>query len=109
MFYVTVPASIYTLIAGAAQMHPGVPHKPSITPNYGEEETTTGQETIRDLWSRNNMFHTEDKNMNRILCTIFLSLLPRDKVKGFIENDMTNHPKMTFTTVFEHFWMTWND
>ena len=50
------------------------------------------------------MFHTEDENMNRVFTTTFLSLLPREEVTGFMENDMANNPKMKFTTVFELFW-----
>ena len=83
MFYVTVPDKIYTFIAETGRVGPGVPLKPLITPNYGEEETSAGQETIRDLWSLNNMFSVEDENMNCVLCTTFLSLLPKDEVKGF--------------------------
>ena len=48
MFYVTVPATIYKLIAGARTNHPGVPEKPRATPDYGMEETSTGQAQIRD-------------------------------------------------------------
>ena len=83
MFYVTVPATIYTIIAGSSQRHPGVPVKPPTTPDYGMEETSAGQNTIRDLWSLNNMFSVEDENMNCVLCTTFLSILPKDEVKGF--------------------------
>ena len=106
MFYVTVPAAIYTLMAGTGRVHPGVPMKPPITPNYGEEETSAGQDTIRDLWFLNNKFHAEDENTNHILCTIFLSLLPREEVKGFIANNLADDPNMRFAAVFEHFWAT---
>lgn len=102
MFYVTVPDTIYTFIARIGQVHPGVPIKLPITLNYGEEETSLGQETIRDMWSLNNMFSIEDKNMNRILCATFLSLLSKEEVKGFIENKLAKNPKMRFTEVFPH-------
>ena len=99
-----MPASIYTLIAGANERYPGVPMNPPATPDYGTEETSAGQTTSRDQWLLNNMFHTEDESMNPNRDTIFLSLLPKYEVTGFVDNDLDNKPKMKFTTVFELFW-----
>ena len=107
MFYVTVPATIYKLIAGARMNHPGVPEKPRATPNYGMEETSARQAQIRDAWALENMFHTKDENMHRILTTPFLSLLPREEIKGFQDNNLANKPKMKLLSVFDHLWATY--
>ena len=97
MFYVTVPDEIYTFIAERGRVCPGVPLKPLITPNYGEEETSAGRETIRDIWSLSNMYSVDDKNMNRILVTTCLSLLLKYEVRGFQEFVLAKNQKMMFT------------
>ena len=104
MFYVMVPPRIYQLIAGASTRHPGVPQRPRDTPDYGMEQTSTGQAQIRDVWAHEKLSSIEDENMNRILTTTFLALLPREEIKGFQEYNLANDPKMKFLSVFDHFW-----
>ena len=97
MFYVTVPPRIYQLIAGARTNHPRVPPRPHDTPDYGTEQTSAGQAHIRGVWARKKLFDIEDENMNRLLTTIFLSLLPKDEIKGFQENTLVNEPSPSST------------
>ena len=105
MFYVTVPQRIYALIAGGRR--PDDPVRQRDTPDYGLEQTSAGQAQIRDVWSRLKMFFDEDENMNRLLTTIFLSLLPAAAIQGFRDTTLASNPKMKFIDVFNHFWVTY--
>ena len=107
MCYVPVPQRIYQLITGARTNHPGPPVRPRDTPDYGTEQTSVGQAQIRDLWSRVQMFYNEDENMNCLLTTIFLSLLPAAEIQGFRDTTLANGPKMKFLDVFNYFWTTY--
>ena len=105
MFYVTVPQRIYALIAGGRR--PDDPVRQRDTPDYGLEQTSAGQAQIRDVWSRLKMFFDEDENMNRLLTTVFLSLLPSAEVQGFRDTTLAADPKMKFIDVFNYFWTTY--
>ena len=73
---------------------PTAPEYPGEGPTY-DMMNVENNATIRDTWERKNMFYTEDKNMNRALCTLFLSLvLPL--IQGTFEEEMMANPNMKF-------------
>ena len=81
------------------QAMPDKPKYPGKGPSYNMMNVENNA-TICNTWGQKNMFYVEDKNSNRALCKLFLSLVSPEIQRTF-EEGITANPTMKFKDIHD--------